>query len=223
MACEIAAPFRHLEAATRCQSISEQQRAAWLAALTPLPASPTASQEACDRDLAQCIALGYSPLPSPPPTSSRPRALVTFTRSPSRGAISNSKCHPSPSPPVNPVNKCCVRQKSSHLRYGDSDDDDVEIVSERCVIKIEARTPSRPAPVASGSRIVPVSSGSRIPPIASGSRIAPIIITSSPRATPCRSQAHQACAKPLRPLAAHQLQAIAYPLPPFSASYPRAH
>ncbi|KAF8126448.1 hypothetical protein K438DRAFT_2033390 [Mycena galopus ATCC 62051] len=183
LARDIGAPFRHLEAATRRQSVSEQQRAAWLAALTPLPASPTASQEVRDRDLAQRIALGYSPSPSPPPTSSQARALVASNWSHSPGAVGNSKRRRSPSL-VDPLHERRVRQKSTHLRSEDSDDDDVEIVGERCVIKIEARIPSRPAPVVSGSCIVPVASGSRIPPVASGSRIAPIIITGSPRATP---------------------------------------
>ncbi|KAF8213038.1 hypothetical protein K438DRAFT_1751440 [Mycena galopus ATCC 62051] len=222
MAREIAAPFRHLEAATRRQSISEQQRAAWLAALTPLPASPTASQEVRDHDLAQRIALGYLPSPSPPPTSSCPCVLVASTRSPLRSTVSNRKHRRSPSPPVDPVNERCVRQKSSHLCYGDSDNDNIEIVSEHRVIKIEAPTPSRPAPVTSGSRIMLIASGSRIPPIASGTRTAPIIIPGSPHATPRRSQA-SARVECLRRLAAPRLSATAYPLPPSPASYPCAH
>ncbi|KAJ7896416.1 hypothetical protein B0H14DRAFT_2558314 [Mycena olivaceomarginata] len=55
----------------------QQEQAARLAALTPLPPSPTRSQEDRDRAMAIKLALGNSP---PPPTSSRQTCRITLSR-----------------------------------------------------------------------------------------------------------------------------------------------
>ncbi|KAJ7343897.1 hypothetical protein DFH08DRAFT_962042 [Mycena albidolilacea] len=54
----------------------QQEQAARLAALTPLPPSPTRSQEDRDRNMAIRLALGNSP---PPPTSSRQTRRITLS------------------------------------------------------------------------------------------------------------------------------------------------
>ncbi|KAJ7311517.1 hypothetical protein DFH08DRAFT_973951 [Mycena albidolilacea] len=68
---------QHLAQLTQDHFAQQQERAAHLTALTPLPPSPTRSQEDHDCDLANKLALGSSP---PPHTALRPTHRITLLR-----------------------------------------------------------------------------------------------------------------------------------------------
>ncbi|KAF8124403.1 hypothetical protein K438DRAFT_1791683 [Mycena galopus ATCC 62051] len=171
---EFTAPFRHLQSATQRERAAQHQRAAWLAALTPLPPSPTASQHDRDLPLAQKIALRYSPSPSPSPP-----------RVPSRSqpAVMNNKRCRSPLPEMQILtNRHTIKKLRAHARHHE-DDEEVETVGERRLIKQEPHTPPRPTHIT----YISIPDSPSYTPVTSSSRLA-----SSTRSMPRSSSSHHA-------------------------------